>query len=107
MLSQLAHHLLVTSNLAKVHAMPDNRRRGESNGGHSLLLGEPYLCHGVRPDIAHAVGVVSRFLSNPGKEHWEDVKWIFEGYFKDVLEGGPVLERFTDSGMELKGAARF
>jgi len=22
------------------------------------------------------VGVVSRFLSNPGKEHWEGVKWI-------------------------------
>jgi len=30
----------------------------------------------TRPDIAHAVGVVSRFLSNPGKEHWEGVKWI-------------------------------
>ncbi|TQD95783.1 hypothetical protein C1H46_018622 [Malus baccata] len=28
------------------------------------------------PDIAHAVGVVSRFLSNPGKDHWEAVKWI-------------------------------
>ena len=23
----------------------------------------------TRPDIAHAVGVVSRFMSNPGKEH--------------------------------------
>ena len=30
----------------------------------------------TRPDIAHAVGVVSRFLSNLGKEHWEAVKWI-------------------------------
>ena len=30
----------------------------------------------TRPDIAHAVGVVSRFLSNPVKEHWEGVKWI-------------------------------
>ena len=28
----------------------------------------------TRPDIAHAVGVVSRFLSNPGKEHWAAVK---------------------------------
>ena len=28
----------------------------------------------TRPDIAHAVGVVSRFLSNPGKEHWTTVK---------------------------------
>ena len=30
----------------------------------------------TRPDIAHAVGVVSRFMSNPGKAHWEAVKWI-------------------------------
>ena len=28
----------------------------------------------TRPDIAHAVGVVSRFLSNPGKQHWAAVK---------------------------------
>ncbi|RVW34929.1 Retrovirus-related Pol polyprotein from transposon TNT 1-94 [Vitis vinifera] len=31
------------------------------------------------PDIAHAVGVVSRFISNPGKEHWAIVKWILRG----------------------------
>ena len=30
----------------------------------------------TRPDIAHAVGVVSRFLSDPRKEHWAAVKWI-------------------------------
>ena len=31
----------------------------------------------TRPDIGYAaVGVVSRFMSNPGKEHWNAVKWI-------------------------------
>jgi hypothetical protein len=30
----------------------------------------------TRPDIAHAVGVVRRYMNNPGKEHWEAVKWI-------------------------------
>ncbi|XP_015163879.1 uncharacterized protein [Solanum tuberosum] len=30
----------------------------------------------IRPDIAHAVSIVSRFLSNPGREHWNVVKWI-------------------------------
>ena len=30
----------------------------------------------TRPDIAYAVGVVSRFLSNPGRQHWEAIKWI-------------------------------
>ena len=30
----------------------------------------------TRPDIGHSVGVVSRFMSDPGKIHWEAVKWI-------------------------------
>eukprot|EP00253_Pinus_taeda_P025413 PITA_25413 len=30
----------------------------------------------TRPDISHAVGVVSRFMANPGKEHWQAVKWV-------------------------------
>jgi hypothetical protein len=30
----------------------------------------------TRPDIAHAVGVVRRYMNNLGKEHWEVVKWI-------------------------------
>ncbi|XP_070023411.1 secreted RxLR effector protein 161-like [Nicotiana sylvestris] len=25
----------------------------------------------TRPDIAHVVGVVSRYMSDPGKDHWE------------------------------------
>ena len=30
----------------------------------------------TRPDIAHAFCVVSRFLENLRKKHWEVVKWI-------------------------------
>ena len=30
----------------------------------------------TRPDIAHALGVVSRYMANLGKEHWEAVKWL-------------------------------
>ncbi|KAE8725167.1 Eukaryotic translation initiation factor 3 subunit E [Hibiscus syriacus] len=30
----------------------------------------------TRPDIAQAVGVVSRYMANPGKEHWNTVKRI-------------------------------
>ena len=35
-----------------------------------------YAMVGTRPDITHAVGVVSRFMGNPGRQHWEAVKWI-------------------------------
>jgi ATP-binding cassette subfamily B (MDR/TAP) protein 1 len=30
----------------------------------------------TRPNIAYAVGVVSRFMSNSGEAHWAIVKWI-------------------------------
>ena len=35
-----------------------------------------YVMVCTRPNIAHAVGVVSRYMANPGKEHWEVVKWL-------------------------------
>lgn len=30
----------------------------------------------TRPDIAFAVGVVSRYMANPGKRHWKAIKGI-------------------------------
>ncbi|KAD2392997.1 hypothetical protein E3N88_39974 [Mikania micrantha] len=60
----------------------------------------------TRPDIAHAVGFVSQFLSNPGKKHWEAVKWILRylrGTSKFGLsfgDGEPMLVGYTDSDME-------
>jgi hypothetical protein len=59
----------------------------------------------TRPDIAHAVGVVSRFLSDPGREHWNAVKWIMRylrGTSKLCLSfgsGKPMLVGYTDSDM--------
>ncbi|XP_047328226.1 secreted RxLR effector protein 161-like [Impatiens glandulifera] len=36
-----------------------------------------YVMVCTRPDLAHAVSVVSRFMGDPGKEHWQAVKRIF------------------------------
>ena len=30
----------------------------------------------TRPDISHVVGVVSEYMENPRKEHWNAVKWV-------------------------------
>lgn len=35
-----------------------------------------YAMIGSRPDLAYAVGLVSRFMSRPGEIHWEAVKWL-------------------------------
>jgi hypothetical protein len=36
-----------------------------------------YVMVCTRPDISHAVGVLSRYMSTPGKEHWTTVKRVF------------------------------
>ena len=53
----------------------------------------------TRPDIAHAVGVVSRFMSNPGKEHWEGVKWLLR-YLKGTAD---VTLCFSKKKVSLEG----
>ena len=39
----------------------------------------------TRPDISHDVSLVSRFMANPGYEHWRVVQWIMR-YLKGTLE---------------------
>ena len=53
----------------------------------------------TRPDIAHAVGAVSRFMSDPGKEHWQAVKWILR-YLRGTM--GTVL-CYSGSDTTLRG----
>ena len=45
------------------------------------------------------MGVVSRYISNPGKQHWEAVKWILQ-YLRRT--GGLAL-CFKESDLELQG----
>ena len=51
----------------------------------------------TRPDIAHAVGVLSRFMSNPGKEHWTAVKRVFR-YLRGTSDYGLCLPGKTRIG---------
>ncbi|XP_075492611.1 LOW QUALITY PROTEIN: zinc finger protein GAI-ASSOCIATED FACTOR 1-like [Primulina tabacum] len=61
----------------------------------------------TRPDLAHSVGVVSRFLSKSGKEHWAAVKWIFRylrGTSKHRLSfGGSRLELVGYTNADMAG----
>jgi hypothetical protein len=55
----------------------------------------------TRPDIAHAVGVLSMYMSKPGKEHLTTVKRVFR-YLRGTTsyglcyKGRPGLDRVVD-----------
>ena len=37
-----------------------------------------YLATCTRPDIAHAVGLLARFMAKPRQEHWRCIKWLLQ-----------------------------
>ncbi|GJV18247.1 hypothetical protein Tco_1363570 [Tanacetum coccineum] len=45
----------------------------------------------TRPDIAHVMSVVSRYMAHPGKEHWNAVKHIFH-YLKGTSDVGLIYD---------------
>ena len=69
---------------------------------YALVVGSlMYAMVCTRPDIAHAVGVVSRYMANPGKEHWEAVKWLLSTSSTSLCFGkGKVnLQGFVDADL--------
>eukprot|EP00253_Pinus_taeda_P013698 PITA_13698 len=55
----------------------------------------------TRPDIAHAVGVLSRFMSKQGKQHWTTVKLVFRylhgtSDYGLCYQGRPGLDKVLD-----------
>ena len=64
-----------------------------------------YVMVCTRPGIAHAVGVVSRYMANPGKEHWDAVKWLLR-YLRGTSstslcfgKGKMTLQGFVDADL--------
>nr|GEU47645.1 hypothetical protein [Tanacetum cinerariifolium] len=53
----------------------------------------------TRPDIAYAVGVVSRYMEKPSREHWEAVKRIF----RCIKGTSDVALCFGESDLIVKG----
>ena len=50
-----------------------------------------------RPDISQAVGVVSRYMHDPGKEHWQAVKQILR-YILNTLDVRLVFQQEDKDG---------
>ena len=56
----------------------------------------------TRLDISHAVGTVSRYMHNPGKEHWQAVKWILR-YIQKTLDVGLIFKKDDMVGQHVVG----
>ena len=46
----------------------------------------------TRPDISQAVGAVSRYMHDPGKKHWQGMKWILQ-YILNTVDIGLVFQQ--------------
>jgi hypothetical protein len=57
-----------------------------------------YLMTGTRPDIAYAVGEVSKFCANPGRSHWTAVKRILR-YLRGTVDRGITFSRRGNSNL--------
>ncbi len=70
----------------------DSERKEMRRYPYRNIVGELlYLAHMSRPDIAHITGLLSRFLENPGKKHWEAAKRVLR-YLKGTINLGLVFE---------------
>ena len=57
-----------------------------------------YTMVATRPDISHTVGVVSIFMHNPGRSHWNVVKHVFR-YLAGTKDHVILFELNKDSGV--------
>jgi Reverse transcriptase (RNA-dependent DNA polymerase) len=74
----------------------DGEKTSMSDVPYDSLVGSLlYASIGTRPDIAHAVNAISKFIKNPGNAHWQAAKRILR-YIKGTVNKGLV---FTSSGI--------
>ena len=50
-----------------------------------------YATTATRPDLASAVGILSKYMSRPGKEHWQGVKRILR-YIQGTIDFGLIYK---------------
>ena len=61
-----------------------------------------YLMGSTKPDLADAMSKVSRYMSNPWKEHWEAVKWMLR-YLKGTQDIGLLFDAKVEDAKILTG----
>ncbi|XP_062099813.1 secreted RxLR effector protein 161-like [Humulus lupulus] len=60
-----------------------------------------YLMVCTQPDLAHVMSLLSKYMANPGKEHWEAMKWTLR-YLVGMTKVGLIYRR-QNSTTDLEG----
>ncbi|KAL3641556.1 hypothetical protein CASFOL_012371 [Castilleja foliolosa] len=56
----------------------------------------------TRPDLAHALSILSRFMSNPGKAHWQAAKWLMR-YVKGSVNLSLIYRKSEEDNNMIEG----
>jgi len=55
----------------------------------------------TRPDLAYAVSVLSKYMANPGLDHWLAMKWVLK-YVNSIVNYG-LIYKYTSNHLVLEG----
>ena len=61
-----------------------------------------YVIVCTKPDFSQAVSMISRYMHDPGRGHWEVVRWIL-WYIKGTVDVGLIFEKDVAGKQERTG----
>eukprot|EP00794_Sanderia_malayensis_P007838 gene7838-biopygen6374 len=86
----------------KFEKLPDGEESVNKQDYQAAIGSLIYASVATRPDLASAIGILSQFSSNPGKEHWTGVKRVLR-YIKGTLEYGLEFNASNEEQCNLYG----
>ena len=87
---------------ATYHQQTDEEEAFDKNLYQQAIGCLTYISTATRPDISAAVGVLSSYMSNPSKEHWNGVKRLLR-YIKGTINYGLKFKANESDGLNENG----
>ena len=87
---------------ATYHQRTDEEEAFDKNLYQQAIGCLTYISTATRPDISAAVGVLSSYMSNPSKEHWNGVKRLLR-YIKGTMNYGLKFKANESDGLNENG----
>ncbi|KAL5580141.1 hypothetical protein UlMin_012583 [Ulmus minor] len=96
----LASHFKLDDTLSPI---TDEEKKSVAKIPYNNAIGSlMYTMVSTRPNLSFAMSVLSRYMCNLGKKHWEAAKWLFR-YIKGTSNVGLVYGRNGGTKLKLEG----